>query len=162
VFPSFGVAVDRAAPPEDRGMAMGLYSACLDLALAVSGPIRGLVGSMAGLQSIFLASALLCLCAAPIALLLLRQQSTLSGRPELDQLEAQVRDSGRSIPHRPPPHWDRGNGHAVWLCVRFALSLRRVEEMPAARRIEVGHQVVRHIGYQCLWPSIAHPLAALE
>jgi MFS family permease len=74
VFPSFGVAVVRAAPPENRGMAMGLYSACLDLALAVSGPTLGFVGSVAGLQSIFLASALLSLGAAPVALLLLRRQ----------------------------------------------------------------------------------------
>jgi MFS family permease len=74
VFPSFGVAVVRAAPPENRGMAMGLYSACLDLALAVSGPTLGFVGSVAGLQSIFLASALLSLGAAPVALLLLLRQ----------------------------------------------------------------------------------------
>ena len=79
VFPSFGVAVVRAAPPENRGMAMGLYSACLDLALAISGPLLGFVGSVEGLQSIFLASALLSLCAAPVALLLLYRQRAPSG-----------------------------------------------------------------------------------
>src|ERR671933_1183412 len=33
--------------------------------------------------------------------------------------------------------------HAVWLSFRFPLSLRRVEEMLAARGIEVSHETVR-------------------
>ena len=33
--------------------------------------------------------------------------------------------------------------HAVWLCFRFPLSLRRVEEMLAARGIVVSHETVR-------------------
>ncbi|WP_082478395.1 arabinose transporter [Rhizobium sp. Leaf386] len=73
VFPGFGVAVVAAAPAESRGMAMGLYSACLDLTLATSGPLLGLVGSAAGLSAIFLVSALCVACAAPIAFLILRR-----------------------------------------------------------------------------------------
>jgi predicted MFS family arabinose efflux permease len=53
VFPGFGIAVVRAAPSQSRGMAMGLYSACLDVALAFSGPALGLVGDVAGLPAIF-------------------------------------------------------------------------------------------------------------
>lgn len=74
VFPSFGIAVVGAAPPENRGMAMGLYSACLDLTLATSGPLLGLVGNAAGLPAIFLVSALVVVCASPIALLTLRRE----------------------------------------------------------------------------------------
>ena len=32
---------------------------------------------------------------------------------------------------------------AVWLCFRFALGLRMVEEMPAARSVIVSHETVR-------------------
>ena len=39
-------------------------------------------------------------------------------------------------------------GHAVWLYVRFPLSLRRVEEMLAARGIVVSHETVRHWAFQ--------------
>lgn len=74
VFPSFGISVVGAAPATNRGMAMGLFSACLDLALAVSGPLLGLVGNVFGIQAVFLASALLSLGAAPIAAILLRRQ----------------------------------------------------------------------------------------
>jgi len=37
-------------------------------------------------------------------------------------------------------------GHAVWLYVRFPLSLRMVEEMLAARGIVVSHETVRQWG----------------
>src|SRR5918911_962353 len=36
--------------------------------------------------------------------------------------------------------------HAVWLSFRFPLSLRMVEEMLAARGIEVSHETVRQWG----------------
>jgi predicted MFS family arabinose efflux permease len=67
VFPALGVEAVRRAPPEGRGVAMGAYTACLDLALGVSGPVLGLVAGRAGLNSAFLASALVVLGAAVIA-----------------------------------------------------------------------------------------------
>ncbi|WP_246651676.1 arabinose transporter [Rhizobium laguerreae] len=73
VFPGFGIAVVRAAPPENRGMAMGLYSACLDVALAFSGPVLGLVGDHAGLPAIFLASGAIVSLATFVALLIMRR-----------------------------------------------------------------------------------------
>ncbi len=73
VFPGFGVEAVRRAPPESRGVAMGAYTACLDLALGVSGPILGLVASAAGLEAVFLVSALVVLCAAGIAIQLLAE-----------------------------------------------------------------------------------------
>ncbi|MBV9065602.1 MAG: arabinose transporter [Methylobacteriaceae bacterium] len=68
VFPGLGVEAVRRAPPERRGLAMGAYTACLDLALGISGPMLGLIGHRAGLSAAFVISGLLVLCAAPIAL----------------------------------------------------------------------------------------------
>jgi putative transposase len=48
-----------------------------------------------------------------------------------------------------PPHYARHRfpaeviSHAIWLYFRFPLSLRMVEEMRAARGIEVSHETVR-------------------
>ena len=36
------------------------------------------------------------------------------------------------------------SGHAVWLHFRFPLSLRHVDEPPAARGVSVSHETVRH------------------
>ncbi len=70
-FPGFGVEAVRRAPPESRGVAMGAYTACLDLALGISGPGLGIVASQAGLSAVFLVGALVVLCAAGIAVRLL-------------------------------------------------------------------------------------------
>lgn len=72
VFPAFGVEAVRRSPPESRGTAMGAYTACLDIALGVSGPILGLVGRSAGLSSVFLVSALVVLCSVGVSARLLR------------------------------------------------------------------------------------------
>ena len=67
VFPGLGVEAVRRAPPEGRGIAMGAYTACLDLALGVSGPILGLVAGHAGFGAVFVVSAIAVLCVVPIA-----------------------------------------------------------------------------------------------
>ena len=54
VYPGLGVEAVRLAPPESRGVAMGAYTACLDIALGVSGPILGLVAGDVGLSAVFL------------------------------------------------------------------------------------------------------------
>jgi MFS family permease len=72
VFPGFGVEAVARAPAGSRGVAMGAYTACLDIALGVSGPALGLVASVADLGAVFLATALAVLCAAAIAVRLLR------------------------------------------------------------------------------------------
>ncbi len=74
VFPGFGVEAVRRAPPESRGVAMGAYTACLDLALGIAGPGLGFVAGLAGLGMVFLVSAVVVLCAAPMAVLLLRSR----------------------------------------------------------------------------------------
>lgn len=78
VYPSFGVEAVRRAPPQSRGLTMGAYTACLDLALGIANPVLGAIAGKARLESLFLLSALSALCAAPIAFRLLRSSS----RPE--------------------------------------------------------------------------------
>lgn len=68
IFPSFGVEAVRRAPPENRGLAMGAYTAFLDLALGLANPGLGLIAASNGLSSVFLVSTLAVICAAGIAL----------------------------------------------------------------------------------------------
>ena len=57
----------RGAPPGNRALALGSYTACLDLALGVAGPALGLLADQAGLPVAFGASALLVLLGAAVA-----------------------------------------------------------------------------------------------
>ena len=75
VYPGFGVEAVRNAPPESRGLAMGAYTAFLDLALGFANPALGLVASGAGLSGVYLVSTLVVLCAAIIAVRLLNAPS---------------------------------------------------------------------------------------
>ena len=59
VYPGFGVEAVRRAPPENRGLATGAYTAFLDLALGVANPALGLVAARAGVSAVFLVSALI-------------------------------------------------------------------------------------------------------
>lgn len=71
VYPGFGVEAVRRAPAESRGLAMGAYTAFLDLALGVANPALGLVAGGVGLGAVFLASALIVACSAAVAARLL-------------------------------------------------------------------------------------------
>lgn len=71
VYPAFGVEAVRRAPPEARSLALGAYSAFLDLALGLASPALGLVASHAGLGSVFLVSALVVSSAALVAVRLM-------------------------------------------------------------------------------------------
>jgi MFS family permease len=74
VYPGLGVEAVRRAPPQSRGLAMGAYTAFLDVALGLGSPALGLVAGSAGLGAVFLASAVAVLGAAFIALRLLNSQ----------------------------------------------------------------------------------------
>ena len=82
VYPGFGVEAVRHAPPQSRGLAMGAYTAFLDLALGVANPTLGLVASGAGLGWVYLVSTLVVLCAAAIAVWLLKAPSLEHGNEE--------------------------------------------------------------------------------
>ena len=75
VFPGFGVEAVRRAPPQSRALAMGAFTACLDLALGLGNPALGLIAGRAGVAAVFLASALTVLCAAGVAIRLLHAPS---------------------------------------------------------------------------------------
>lgn len=80
VFPSFGLEAVRLAPPESRGLAMGTYNAFLDLTLGFVSPALGLLGTAAGLRSVFLFSSLAALAAIPIAGILMRRSAAAGFR----------------------------------------------------------------------------------
>jgi MFS family permease len=76
VYPGFGVEAIRRAPPENRGLAMGAYTAFLDLSLGGSGPLLGLIAGSAGLGAVFLVSTLVVLSSTVIAVCLLDSSDT--------------------------------------------------------------------------------------
>jgi predicted MFS family arabinose efflux permease len=71
VYPGLGVEAVRRTQPDSRGLAMGIYTAFLDVALGLGSPTLGLIAGWAGLSSVFLASTLIVLCATVIAVRLL-------------------------------------------------------------------------------------------
>jgi MFS family permease len=81
VYPGLGVEAVRRAPPESRGLAMGAYTVFLDVALGFGTPLLGLIGSWAGLGTVFLASALTVLTGAAFAARLLVAPSRLNQEP---------------------------------------------------------------------------------
>jgi MFS family permease len=71
VYPALGVEAVRRAPPQSRGLVMGIYTAFLDVALGFGTPALGLVAGWSGLGSVFFASTLLVIATTVFALLLL-------------------------------------------------------------------------------------------
>ncbi|MGV2906791.1 MFS transporter [Achromobacter sp. AGC25] len=67
VFPAIGVEAVARVPAGSRGAALGAYSAFLDLALGVTGPVAGYISSGYGYPSIFLAAAVAVLAGFMIA-----------------------------------------------------------------------------------------------
>ncbi|MDE2377329.1 MAG: arabinose transporter [Bradyrhizobium sp.] len=76
VYPGFGVEAVRRVPAQSRGLAMGAYTAFLDLAQGFASPVLGLVATGARLNVVFLASALIVVCAAIVAAWLLAHPPT--------------------------------------------------------------------------------------
>ncbi len=76
VYPGLGIEAVHSAPPESRGLAMGAYTAFLDLALGITSPILGLIASGAGLGAVFITSTVIVLGATVIAVRLLTTSAT--------------------------------------------------------------------------------------
>jgi MFS family permease len=76
VYPGLGVEAVRRVPADNRGLAMGAYTAFLDVALGFGTPALGLLANIAGLSAVFLASAVAALCAVPIAASFLRSSTS--------------------------------------------------------------------------------------
>ena len=81
VYPGFGVEAVRRVPAQSRGLAMGAYTAFLDLAQGLASPALGLVAKAAGLNVVFLVSAITVLCAALVASWLIAYPVT-GGQPQ--------------------------------------------------------------------------------
>lgn len=79
VYPALGVEAVRSTSPESRGLAMGLYTAFLDVAMALGSPALGWVADRQGLNIVFTVSAGITLCTAPVAAALLARMRSIRG-----------------------------------------------------------------------------------
>ncbi|MHA6821767.1 arabinose transporter [Ralstonia pseudosolanacearum] len=67
VYPGLGVEAVRGVPPQSRGLAMGTYTAFLDLALGVTTPILGIIAGWSGLRVVFLVGGVLAIISAGVS-----------------------------------------------------------------------------------------------
>jgi MFS family permease len=82
VYPGFGVEAVGRVPAQSRGLAMGAYTAFLDLAQGLASPALGLVAKGTGLNAVFLVSAITVLCAALVASWLIAYPVTIGEQPQ--------------------------------------------------------------------------------
>ncbi|MDU4393874.1 MAG: MFS transporter [Acinetobacter ursingii] len=57
IYPALGVELIKGAPAQIRGTAMGVFSACQDIAYAIYAPVFGLVALYLGYPSVFITAA---------------------------------------------------------------------------------------------------------
>lgn len=67
VFPSFGVEAIRNVPPQNRGSALGAFSACFDLSMGLGIPLLGFIVSKSGTEYAFAAGGIAALLGALVA-----------------------------------------------------------------------------------------------
>jgi predicted MFS family arabinose efflux permease len=82
VYPGFGVEAVLRVPAQSRGLAMGAYTAFLDLAQGLASPALGLLATGATLNVVFLASAVTVLFAALVAAWLIAHPAPMEGSPQ--------------------------------------------------------------------------------
>jgi predicted MFS family arabinose efflux permease len=68
VYPGLGVEAVRDTSAENRGLAMGIYTVFLDVAMALGSPALGWIADRQGLSVVFLVSAGVTFCATAVAL----------------------------------------------------------------------------------------------
>jgi MFS family permease len=73
VFPALGVEAVNCVTAENRGSALGIFTAFADLSLGVTGPLIGLIVAGFGYSPIFLFAALMAAVALGVALMLYRR-----------------------------------------------------------------------------------------
>lgn len=73
VFPALGVEAVKCVSAENRGSALGVYTAFADLSLGIVGPLAGLIVAGMGYSPIFLFAALMSACALGLAVMLNRR-----------------------------------------------------------------------------------------
>lgn len=67
IFPGLGLEAVRKVLPENRGMAMGVYTVFLDVAMAIGSPLLGSVADRSGVSAVFAIGAVMTFVAAAIA-----------------------------------------------------------------------------------------------
>ena len=77
VYPGLGLEAVNSVSPQNRGMAMGIFTAFLDIAMAIGGPIFGWIGGTFGIGTIFLAGSGIVLCTAIVTILLIKHSAKL-------------------------------------------------------------------------------------
>ena len=78
VFPALGVEAVNVVAENDRGSALGVYTAFLDLALAITGPVAGLIIGRWGYPAIFLYGSAAAACASILIFSRARSESSRS------------------------------------------------------------------------------------
>jgi predicted MFS family arabinose efflux permease len=76
VYPALGTQVVNAAPPQSRALALGAYTAFLDVSLGFSGPLLGLVATGRDISSVYAVSTVVVLGSAVLAFALMRRIPT--------------------------------------------------------------------------------------
>lgn len=74
VFPAIGVVAVKAVPQQNQGSALATYTAFMDLALGITGPLAGLIMSYAGVSQVYLLTALLVCVALGYTLYMLKSR----------------------------------------------------------------------------------------
>lgn len=82
VYPGFGVEAVRRVPAQSRGLAMGAYTAFLDLAQGLASPALGLIATGEKLNMVFLASGVTVLSAALVAAWLMAHPAAVKRSPQ--------------------------------------------------------------------------------
>jgi len=80
LFPALGVEVVREVDGQDRGAALGLYTAFLDLAMGVTGPVAGYVITRFGYADVFLSASGAAISGCLILIVLLYRVRMHEGR----------------------------------------------------------------------------------
>ena len=75
VFPALGTEAVQSFPPQNRGSALGVYTAFVDLSLGISGPMAGVIVSELGYSPLFLFAAVLAGSGLILSFLLYRKHS---------------------------------------------------------------------------------------
>ncbi|MGC2299085.1 MAG: MFS transporter, partial [Acidobacteriaceae bacterium] len=73
VFPALGVEAVNCVTPENRGSALGIFTAFADLSLGLTGPLVGLIVAGVGYSPIFLFAGLMAAAALGLTLVLSRR-----------------------------------------------------------------------------------------
>jgi MFS family permease len=81
IFPSIGVEAVNRVPPGSRGSGLAVYSAFMDLALAVTGPVAGFIANGYGYPSIYLFASFGAILAILTVLMLMRQTRRAAAQP---------------------------------------------------------------------------------